>query len=405
METELIKVHNSFVESIYNTNLMARKLLYGLLCMNNTVQGLKITAKKKEICQLMGVNEDNPREVKAALKNLMGKIIEIEDYENKKWDAFVFVTDAGIDNGDAQTIYVEIHKKSEKYLRELKEKFTVLKIANMRPLRSKYALRMYELCQENKFKGNFEISVEDLRKILICDNTMMYGMFKKRVLEIARKQLRKNCDICFDYVEIKKTGTKGIEKIKFNIYENKKFQIENGMEDSIPGLEPSEEEKAVQSRKLEIEKQLRERGWQGNFQDLLQEACPTTPDKFEAVEHFVLHVLGNEPDYINKKMNPGLLRVRIRENAERVWEIRRYDEVLEKNKWERYLMAFREYPGREKMHANAAAAAKESKTEIAPLEEIMGNSLKLKKMYDVMNSKYAGFQEDFEKILKPYMKD
>ena len=83
--------------------------------------------------------------------------------------------------------------------------FTKFNIQNIKPLTSIYAIRMYELCKHfYKDSSYAQISIDQLKKILQIENKYkQISDFRKRVLDVAKKQINKNTDLEIDFELIK----------------------------------------------------------------------------------------------------------------------------------------------------------------------------------------------------------
>lgn len=89
----------------------------------------------------------------------------------------------------------------------LEEHFTSYDIEQVAPLKSGYAVRLYELVISWRVKGKTEkISVDQLRSKLGIEPYQYETMeaFKRRVLDVAIKQINDNTDIILEYEQHKK---------------------------------------------------------------------------------------------------------------------------------------------------------------------------------------------------------
>ena len=92
---------------------------------------------------------------------------------------------------------------------ELERNFTSYEIAQVANLQSRYAMRLYEFLIRFKTSKTLEITLEDLRfRFGLLEheyNTM--SNFKKRVLDMAVKDINKNSDIAVSYTQQKQGRT------------------------------------------------------------------------------------------------------------------------------------------------------------------------------------------------------
>lgn len=106
------------------------------------------------------------------------------------------------------------------YLLNLKEAFTQYDIRYILTLRSINTVRLYELLKSNEFQRKVDYSFDELKeKLNLIDKYPRFADFKLYVLEPARKELKKQTDISFDYAPIK--SGKSVIGVSFTIYSHK----------------------------------------------------------------------------------------------------------------------------------------------------------------------------------------
>lgn len=67
-------------------------------------------------------------------------------------------------------------------------------------MKSQYSIRLYELFKSVLGKTNWYFSIEDLRKIFMCEKSYSHiGHFKSRVIEPAIQEINEKTDILVDY--------------------------------------------------------------------------------------------------------------------------------------------------------------------------------------------------------------
>jgi plasmid replication initiation protein len=161
--------------------------------------------------------------------------------------------------------YVELcfDPKLKPYLLQLKNCFTQYKIINVLRLRSKYAFRLYELLKQYQSLGKRKFSVSELREKLGLKSTELRQWidFKRRVLEIAKREINAKTDLVIDYTT-KKVGRR-IEFIIFSIRAQSREQREQKNEryDELIKLVP-EKFRGLKTLKNAIIKSLRKKGFE-----------------------------------------------------------------------------------------------------------------------------------------------
>lgn len=98
--------------------------------------------------------------------------------------------------------------KLKPYLLELQNRFAKADIRHIFQLSSEYAKRIYTIFKQWEKVGEYKIEVAEWQRILDVPKTqMMYGEFKRKVIETAKEQINEKTDLKVDYREIK-TGRK-----------------------------------------------------------------------------------------------------------------------------------------------------------------------------------------------------
>jgi len=169
---------------------------------------------------LLGTNrKDTYNVVKRALEGLLSKPIKIETVNSKgkrKFKIFNFISYGEYVEGEGNFI-IKIESEFKPYLLGLKEFFSRIPIKYTYVLRSRYAIRLYELLKQYENTG-FRIDyVSDLREMLgVEDNEYkVFSDFEKRVIKPAVKEINEKTDLEVSYIK-KKTGRK-ITHIEFEI--------------------------------------------------------------------------------------------------------------------------------------------------------------------------------------------
>ncbi len=105
-------------------------------------------------------------------------------------------------------------------LLDLKENFTSYYLGYAVKLKSRHAIRMYELLRQVKSIVNVIFELEELRYLLGIEKEEYpdYYMFKKRIILASQKELKEKTDISFDFKEIKKV--RRVIKLKFIVKPN-----------------------------------------------------------------------------------------------------------------------------------------------------------------------------------------
>lgn len=161
--------------------------------------------------------EQNETRLKQFAKKLLSKPLEVPTE-----DGFIvanWFADVEYIKGQSK-FKVSFSKKLIPYLLELKKRYVSYNLKNILPLTSSYSVRIYQLLKEyEKLKIRY-IKVEELMDILQVPNSYkIYDNFKRKVLQIAEKELAEHTDISFTFEE-EKEGRK-VDRLILRIYPNK----------------------------------------------------------------------------------------------------------------------------------------------------------------------------------------
>lgn len=153
-------------------------------------------------------SEQNETRLKQFAKKLMSKPLEVPT--NDGWIVFNWFSKIQYVRGQSKFI-VRIDDDLCPYLLELKERFVKYNLGYILPLTSNYSIRLYQLLKEYEKLTRRTFTVLELQDLLQVPSSLKrYDNFKRKVLQVAEKELIENCDIFFEYEEIK-DGRKVIE--------------------------------------------------------------------------------------------------------------------------------------------------------------------------------------------------
>jgi hypothetical protein len=97
---------------------------------------------------------------------------------------------------------------------------------NIVGLQSVHSVRMFEILKSYEYLGEVSFEVEFLKTVLeLGEKYKLYADFRRYVIDKAREDLTKYCDIYFDYQEIKKS--RKVNEIIFTIRKNSGDTAEN----------------------------------------------------------------------------------------------------------------------------------------------------------------------------------
>ena len=220
MKKNLIVKHNDFIEAKYNLTLTELKIIAKLSSMikkdDDDFKVYKFTAN--ELMEDLKLN-NNYDDLKEAIRKLLTRLIIIRTEQTVLATTFL----SSAEYFKNTTIELSFDKKLKPYLLQLKNNFTMYQFENVIALSSVYAIRIYELCKQYQKIKERIIEIEDLKEILdIEEKYKKYNDFKKKVLEIAEREINEKTDINISFEEIK-TGRK-VSAIRFLISAKKEIK-------------------------------------------------------------------------------------------------------------------------------------------------------------------------------------
>ncbi len=224
---KLIVKSNYLVNAEYNLSPIEMKIIY-LMAMQvkKGDEDFKTYRMRiRDFQDIVGVDSDALYvRMEEIVQRLMKRIVRVR-HENGDLDQFPFLARASHKNKKG-IIELKFAPDLKPHLLDLKERFTSFYDYNVLSLKSTHSMRIYELLKQYEKIGQRTEKVDRIKQMLgIEKKYRSYNYFKKRVIEQAQKDLTNQCDITFDFQEIKE-GRK-VDKIKFKIKRQKKIEFFN----------------------------------------------------------------------------------------------------------------------------------------------------------------------------------
>ncbi len=215
-------MHNRFVEARLKMTIEEQRIMLALISLiepdDEDFKDYKIPVSLLQ--ELAGTKrKDIYSAVKGALERLLKRTIVIETETDL--EMFNFISYGRYKRGEGYFI-VSIDKHLKPYLLKLKEKFTKIPLKYIFPLRSVYAIRLYELLKQYEHTGyriDYILSLRDMLDIEPYEYQRFVD-FDKWVLKRAIKEINEKTDLEVSYKK-KRTGRK-ITHIEFEIKSKRK---------------------------------------------------------------------------------------------------------------------------------------------------------------------------------------
>ena len=173
-----------------------------------------------EFCKICGIDYENGKNygnIKRTIKELNDKSIwvTLEDGTETtiRWIERPYI------NRNSGIIKIKLDELMKPYLLQLQQQFTQYELIYTLPMKSQYAIRFYELLKSYEWRRQLELEIEDIKRALHAEHYDRFYDFKRKVLEVAMREIDKYSDLNVDYT-LKKTG-KQFTSIVFRISSKK----------------------------------------------------------------------------------------------------------------------------------------------------------------------------------------
>lgn len=228
-ENKVVK-HNDLVQkSRFQLSLVEQKTINFLISLIKPqkdgidIQSLEYEFEIQQYCKICGIDYNqgtNYKMVRDTLKSLRDKsvIVTLADGTNT---SVSWLNKFWCRRGWAK---IRFDEDMAPYLFEQCNNTTRFELLNILPMKSKYAVRMYEICRSWAGLKSHTYSLEELRRVLgIPENELVrYPDFRRKVLEISQKEINKHTNLNIHYELI----TKGRKVIQIRIHIAEKSAIE-----------------------------------------------------------------------------------------------------------------------------------------------------------------------------------
>jgi len=211
---------NKFIESRQTYSVNEKRLLSTLISFVKPTdeEFMEYELSIKDWAKTLGVAPTNLYQIADEVTTeLMMKIVAIKDPHSLTFDKFHVLDRARYSEG---VLTLKINKNMNDIFLQLRatKNFTHYELAEFVTLTSTHAQRIYELMKQYQHSKNRERTIEltELREMLGLDEKKykLFSDFRKKVLDIAKKQIEEHTTLRYEWQGITKRGRK-IHSIKF----------------------------------------------------------------------------------------------------------------------------------------------------------------------------------------------
>ena len=227
-----IKQHNAITSGRYDFSACQLDVMFMILASldESDDERKEYLIRVKDI-ELITGRKWNYQQLRESTEDLGGRVFEIETIKSLKqiwlFSKVEYYTGEGV-------FGVKINPDARQYFFELKNNFTLLELKSVLSCTSKHAKRLYSLACQWRGTGGHTYSIGELKEMLglkdakgkIKEQYVNIPDFKKKVLDVAKKQINEHTDIVFDYELLKMRG-RSYDTIKlFCGFSKPKLQME-----------------------------------------------------------------------------------------------------------------------------------------------------------------------------------
>lgn len=207
----VVKANDLIQKSRFDLTLQQQKMLLFLISQVDPYdEEFKVYEFSiQEFCRVCGIDVasgKNYQDVKQCIKDIADKSVWItldgDEETLLRWIEKPYI------NNRSGLIRIRLDEDMKPYLLQLKENFTRYELIYTLYFKSKYSIRLYELCKSIHYRELEEyrrvFTVDELKKILGGETYEQYRDFKRRVLDVAVNEINNYSDKIISYETIKK---------------------------------------------------------------------------------------------------------------------------------------------------------------------------------------------------------
>jgi len=248
---DLVIKSNDLIEGIIDMSYNEYKLILYLISKinRNDKEFTKQRITVKEFAELIKCEHNIYSYMKSMAESIVSKKIKIlygiDNMLNINWFSY---TDYKADKG---MIEFAFNNSLAPYLLNIDMAYTKYFLSNVRFMKSKHSIRIYELLKQYEKIKIRTVNLDDLKIYLGIKLTeyRSYNTFKIKIILTAQRELKKYSDICFDFEEIKES--RKIVAIKFLIKKNRTDAFDGQLElDDIQSKETLEEKNIKEYKEI-----------------------------------------------------------------------------------------------------------------------------------------------------------
>ena len=198
-EYTITKANEKIQKSRYSLSTQQQKIILYLISQINpkATEFKKGKFKIQEFCKVCGIDYESGKNY-TTLKEQIKKIADRSCWvrlEDGRETLLRWIEKPYIDEKSG-TIEIIFDKDMKPFLLELRQNFTQFELSYALLFKSKYSIRLFELLESYHYHKleplEKKFNIEELKKILDCENYKAFKDFRKNVIELAIKEINEN---------------------------------------------------------------------------------------------------------------------------------------------------------------------------------------------------------------------
>ena len=237
---DLIFKSNVLVNGKYDITMVQARFLVFVSSLVNAYDEnfFKYQIQTSTVLDYLGIDRANLKWLSSTLKKLQTSLVCLQDDEEAEEYA-TFLNWFRLDKKN-DLLEFSFHSSLKPHYLQLKNNFTTLEKNKYLDFTSMYTVKFYEYIKYNyqlfeRYKNNgyreFEVDLEDFTKQFastfdhkkgvfeVPKSYKSYSDFRKKVLEVAQKELKEKNDIYFEFEEIK--VNRAVKRLLITIKQNR----------------------------------------------------------------------------------------------------------------------------------------------------------------------------------------
>lgn len=170
----------------------------------------------RDYCEICGFDYNsggNYADIKATLKHLSDRSMWMALDDGS--ETLVRWLDRVTTNKRSGIAKIRIDDRMVSYLFDLGQRFTEYQLREILGMKSAFSIRIYELMKSYEFKKTITFELDELKRLLMVEDVKSYkdfSLFRKKVLEIAQREINELSDINITFEPVTK-GRKVVQII------------------------------------------------------------------------------------------------------------------------------------------------------------------------------------------------